>query len=79
MSEKASLKRLQLSNFKLDSLLNITQAINENLSTEGLLKRYEKVIREDLGIGKVVFTAIITPGIAFLLLVLNTNNIKMFM
>ena len=54
MSEKASLKRLQLSNFKLDSLLNITQAINENLSTEGLLKRYEKVIREDLGIGKVV-------------------------
>lgn len=54
MSEKASLKRLQLSNFKLDSLLNITQAINENLSTENLLKRYEKVIREDLGIGKVV-------------------------
>lgn len=54
MSEKASLKRLQLSNFKLDSLLNITQAINENLSTEGLLKRYEKIIREDLGIGKVV-------------------------
>jgi len=54
MSEKASLKRLQLSHFKLDSLLNITQAINENLSTEGLLKRYEKIIREDLGIGKVV-------------------------
>lgn len=54
MSEKASLKRLQLSNFKLDSLLNISQAINENLSTEGLLKRYEKIIREDLGIGKVV-------------------------
>jgi phosphoserine phosphatase RsbU/P len=54
MSEKASLKRLQLSNFKLDSLLNITQAINENLSTEGLLKRYEKILREDLGIGKVV-------------------------
>jgi phosphoserine phosphatase RsbU/P len=54
MSEKASLKRLQLSNFKLDSLLNVTQAINENLSTEGLLKRYEKILREDLGIGKVV-------------------------
>lgn len=54
MSEKASLKRLQLSNFKLDSLLSISQAINENLSTEGLLKRYEKIIREDLGIGKVI-------------------------
>ncbi len=54
MTEKASVKRLQLSNFKLDSLLSITQAINENLSTDGLLKRYEKIIREDLGIGKVV-------------------------
>lgn len=54
MTEKASVKRLQLSNFKLDSLLSITQAINENLSTEGLLKRYEKIIREDLGIGKVL-------------------------
>ncbi len=54
MNEKASLKRLQLSNFKLDSLLSISQAINENLSIDGLLKRYEKIIREDLGIGKVV-------------------------
>lgn len=54
MSEKASLKRLQLSNFKLDALLDISQAINENLSTEGLLRRYEKIIREDLGIGKVI-------------------------
>lgn len=54
MSEKASLKRLQLSNFKLEALLDISQAINENLSTEGLLRRYEKIIREDLGIGKVV-------------------------
>ena len=54
MTEKASVKRLQLSNFKLDSLLSITQAINENLSTDGLLKRYEKIIRVDLGIGKVL-------------------------
>jgi sigma-B regulation protein RsbU (phosphoserine phosphatase) len=35
-------------------LLEITLAINENLSTESLLKRYEKIIREELGIGKVV-------------------------
>ncbi|PIP53635.1 MAG: serine/threonine protein phosphatase [Bacteroidetes bacterium CG23_combo_of_CG06-09_8_20_14_all_32_9] len=54
MNGKGSLKRLQLSNFKLDTLLNITQAINENLSTEGLLRHYEKIIREDLGIGKVI-------------------------
>ncbi len=54
MSEKASLKRLQLSNFKLEVLLSITLSINENLSTHELLRKYEKIIREDLGIGKVV-------------------------
>ncbi len=54
MNEKASLKRLQLSNFKLEVLLKITLSINENLSTQELLQKYEKIIREDLGIGKVV-------------------------
>jgi len=54
MNEKASLKRLQLSNFKLEVLLSITLSINENLSTQALLQKYEKIIREDLGIGKVV-------------------------
>lgn len=54
MSEKASLKRLQLSNFKLEALLSITLSINENLSTQALLQKYEKIIREDLGIGKIV-------------------------
>lgn len=54
MTEKASLKRLQLSNFKLETLLNITLAINENLSTQALLQRYESIIRKDLGVGKVI-------------------------
>ncbi len=54
MNGKASLKRLQLSNFKLEALLSITLSINENLSTQALLQKYEKIIREDLGIGKVV-------------------------
>lgn len=54
MNEKASLKRLQLSNFKLEALLSITLSINENLSTKALLQKYEKIIRNDLGIGKVV-------------------------
>lgn len=54
MTEKASLKRLQLSNFKLETLLNITLAINENLSTQTLLQRYESIIRKDLGVGKVI-------------------------
>ncbi|HNV96173.1 MAG TPA: PP2C family protein-serine/threonine phosphatase [Bacteroidales bacterium] len=54
MTEKASLKRLQLSNFKLEALLSITLSINENLSTQALLSKYENIIRKDLGIGKVV-------------------------
>jgi sigma-B regulation protein RsbU (phosphoserine phosphatase) len=54
MKEKASIKRLQLSQFKLDSLLNVTLAINQNMSTERLLKLYERIIREDLNIGKII-------------------------
>lgn len=51
---KTSKKRLKLSNFKLNSLLDITQAINENLSKRDLLRRYENLLREELGIGKIV-------------------------
>lgn len=51
---KASLKRLQFCNFKLDFLLNITLAINDNLPTNELLKRYENILRNDLNIGKVL-------------------------
>lgn len=50
----SSLKRLQISNFKLNSLLEITNAINENLSVDDLLKRYKKILTEELGIGKVI-------------------------
>jgi len=51
---KSSLKRLKLSDFKLRSLLNVTQAINENLPTEELLAKYEEILRDDLNIGKIV-------------------------
>ena len=53
-SNKASISRLQLTTFKLQSLLNITQAINENLTQEDLLKIYEKLLTQDLSIGKVL-------------------------
>lgn len=46
--------RLKVSNFKLNSLLDITQAINENLSVEELLGRYENMLRDELGIGKIL-------------------------
>ena len=52
--DKASINRLQLTTFKLQSLLNITQAINENLSQQELLDTYEKLLTVDLNIGKVL-------------------------
>ncbi|MEA3318325.1 MAG: SpoIIE family protein phosphatase [Bacteroidota bacterium] len=52
LSRKASINRLKLFSFKLNSLLAITKAINENLSTDELLEHYEKLLREDLNIGR---------------------------
>lgn len=54
MTDKASIKRLKLTTFKLQALLNITQAINDNLSQEDLLRRYAKILQEDLNIGKLI-------------------------
>jgi len=46
--------RLRISKFKLDSLLDITLSINANLPTEVLLTKYESILRESLGIGKIL-------------------------
>jgi phosphoserine phosphatase RsbU/P len=54
MTSKASVKRLEIFSFKLNALLDITQAINANLSSAELLQRYEKILKEDLDIGKVM-------------------------
>ena len=51
---KSSSKRLEQTTFKLQSLLNITLAINENLSQEELLHRYESLILDDFNIGKLL-------------------------
>lgn len=52
--KKAPTDRLKISKFKLDSLLDITLSINANLPTEALLSKYEKILRHDLGIGKIL-------------------------
>ncbi|MBN2861863.1 MAG: hypothetical protein JXN62_01800, partial [Bacteroidales bacterium] len=52
--KKAFPDRLRMSRFKLDSLLDITMAINANLPTEELLARYESILRDSLGIGKIL-------------------------
>ena len=54
MSGKASIKRYKFSTFKLNALLEVTQTINENKSVEGLLQQYEKILKEDLSIGKIL-------------------------
>jgi sigma-B regulation protein RsbU (phosphoserine phosphatase) len=46
--------RLKMSKFKLDALLDITLSINANLSTQELLHKYESILRDDLGIGKIL-------------------------
>src|SRR5664279_3029118 len=46
--------RLKISKFKLDSLLDITLSINANLPTEVLLSKYEYILRNNLGIGKIL-------------------------
>lgn len=54
MDKKSSRKRLQMSRFKLDSLLEITTSINANLSPEELLAKYKGILRDDLNIGKIL-------------------------
>jgi len=57
MASKSSIKRLKFCNFKLDSLLEITNAINDNLSVEKILSTYEHILLQELNIGKVVVFA----------------------
>ncbi len=54
MSEDGSIKRLKVTKFKLNALLNLTQAINANLGQEELLKHYETLLRDDLNIGRIL-------------------------
>lgn len=46
--------RLQISTFKLNALLDITLAINDNVSIDELVRRFEKLLTDDLSIGKVM-------------------------
>ncbi|MGB8489538.1 MAG: PP2C family protein-serine/threonine phosphatase [Bacteroidales bacterium] len=55
MNEKKSpIDRLRISKFKLDALLDITLSINANLPVQELLAKYESILRNNLGIGKIL-------------------------
>jgi sigma-B regulation protein RsbU (phosphoserine phosphatase) len=45
--------RKRIANIKLTSLLEITKAINNNLSTDRLFKLYENILTNELNIGKI--------------------------
>lgn len=51
---KAQMDRLQISKFKLDALLDITLSINANLPVGKLLAKYERILRDNLNIGKIL-------------------------
>ncbi len=46
--------RLNILKFKLDALLDITLSINANLPTGDLLLKYESILRNNLGVGKIL-------------------------
>ena len=48
------LEKLELKEFKLTSLLEVTRAINENFSTEKLLNIYQYILRDQLGISRLL-------------------------
>ena len=53
--EKDRLKaRLQLRDFKLNALLQITKTINDNLPIESLLAKYQVTLKEDLDVSKLI-------------------------
>ena len=47
-------EKLKIKDFKLNALLDITKAINANLPVQELLEQYEKVLRDKLGIEKLI-------------------------
>ena len=72
MADKSSFNRLKLYSFKLKALLEITKAINENLSGEELLERYKSILIDELNIGKIAiyklnerWDTILTSGLKY--------------
>ncbi len=47
---KRIIDRLELKEFQLRALLDVTKAINNNMERAELLSLYENIVREELGI-----------------------------
>ncbi len=55
-------RRLQMTTFKLNALLEITLAINENLPVPELIGKYENILKTELQIGKILIFKLKKPG-----------------
>ncbi len=53
-TETKILEKLELKEFKLTSLLEVTRAINDNFSIEKLLSIYQYILRDQLGISRLL-------------------------
>lgn len=53
-NKKISNDRTKILKFKLDALLDISLSINANLPAKSLLAKYESILRNNLGIGKIL-------------------------
>jgi phosphoserine phosphatase RsbU/P len=47
-------ERLQLRDFKLNALLQITKAVNDNLQIDSMLIKYQTILKEDLDVSKLI-------------------------
>lgn len=54
MSNQASSDRLKLSNFKLNALLSMAQAISADMRAENIIDRYRTILNDDLGIDRIL-------------------------
>jgi sigma-B regulation protein RsbU (phosphoserine phosphatase) len=54
MSDKQGISRPKIKDIKLNSILEVTKAINSNFSTEKLLDIFQDVLKNQLSIGKLV-------------------------
>lgn len=55
-------KRKHIANIKLNSLLDVTKAINNNLPTESLLNIYQNILTNELNIGRIALYTYNTTG-----------------
>lgn len=54
MSNLASSDRLKLSNFKLNALLSMAQAISADMKSEEIIDRFRTILNDDLGIDRIL-------------------------